>query len=309
MPFTNFPNGATSFGIPLYGTAPLDSGMYFFVNGTTGVDSNLGGSADQPFKTIQAAVNSAASQSPQGAVILVAPGTYAETVTIARPTAFIAEMYIVGAGPQGSIKIQPTTTNANAVVNNADDVTLINIKANANGTGIGCKNTGSRFQTYACKFENTDGTGTAMQLTLDSAGGSATEGGGADCQLINTEFAWAATGLLISGNNGLAVTQIKIYDCRFHNLATAHIAESTLNAGPAADAYRNLEISACVFEKNEDGTNPTKFLLLNASNSNTGIVTTSSFPVAINSGLSLVSTALLWVCNYHTGGVSTGQPS
>lgn len=304
-----FPNGVSSFGIPVIGggAAPVMSGNYWFVDGAA-AGNGQGKSLSQAFTTIGRAI----SAFQPGDAIYVAPGTYNETVAIPRTAATqskLGGLLIYGLGARGSVLIQPSATNANALTNDLDDVALFNLRCNANGSGIGIKNTGGRFQTYACKAENTGGTGTAMQLTLDSAGGSATQGGGADCQLVDTEFCWAAAGLLLSGNNGLAVTQIKVSGCRFHNLGTTHISESTLNAGPAADAYRNLEVSDCLFDRNEDGTEPTHYLLLNASNSNTGIVTRSSFPTALAGGKNLVSTALLWTSNYHTGGVSTGQPS
>lgn len=60
MPYTNFPNGATSFGVPLAGSLPLvlgasGAGKIYFVDATNGVDGNSGLSTDQALKTIEAA--------------------------------------------------------------------------------------------------------------------------------------------------------------------------------------------------------------------------------------------------------------
>lgn len=58
--FTNFPNGVTSFGVPLSGSIPLvlgstGAGNIYFVDATNGVDGNSGLSTSQALKTIEAA--------------------------------------------------------------------------------------------------------------------------------------------------------------------------------------------------------------------------------------------------------------
>lgn len=59
-PFTNYPNGVSSFGIPLTGSIPMvlgstGSGKIYFVDATNGVDGNSGLSTSQALKTIAAA--------------------------------------------------------------------------------------------------------------------------------------------------------------------------------------------------------------------------------------------------------------
>lgn len=60
--YTNFPNGVTSFGVPMIsnGTAPFFTGNWFFVNETTGSDGNTGGAQD-PFKTLTQALSQCVS--------------------------------------------------------------------------------------------------------------------------------------------------------------------------------------------------------------------------------------------------------
>ena len=50
---TNYPQGVTSFGVPIIGPGPiLTSGKVFWVNYTTGTDGNGRGDAPtNPFKT------------------------------------------------------------------------------------------------------------------------------------------------------------------------------------------------------------------------------------------------------------------
>lgn len=54
---TNFPNGASSFGIPLLGSAAIPfTGAYYFVNENTGLDGNTGTSPSQALKTLDRAL-------------------------------------------------------------------------------------------------------------------------------------------------------------------------------------------------------------------------------------------------------------
>lgn len=56
MPYTNFPFGVTSFGMPIVGgSLPPFGGNWFWVNDTTGSDGNTGGATD-PLKTLDRAL-------------------------------------------------------------------------------------------------------------------------------------------------------------------------------------------------------------------------------------------------------------
>lgn len=53
MSLTNFPNGITSFGIPMYGDGGIEtSGQTYFVDGNSGGDGNSGKSWNEAFKTL-----------------------------------------------------------------------------------------------------------------------------------------------------------------------------------------------------------------------------------------------------------------
>jgi len=57
MSLTNFPNGASSFGIPLMGNGNQDiSGSTYFVDGNSGSDSNEGSEWTKAFKTVGKAI-------------------------------------------------------------------------------------------------------------------------------------------------------------------------------------------------------------------------------------------------------------
>lgn len=92
---TNFPEGLTSFGIPVVGSGniPITNGNYWFVS-QTGNDGNNGKSANASLATIQAAANMALS----GDVILVLPG-YTQSITAAGGIAIAtAGVQIIGLG-------------------------------------------------------------------------------------------------------------------------------------------------------------------------------------------------------------------
>jgi hypothetical protein len=61
MPLTNFPNGLSSFGIPIIGggSIPPFTGTYFFVKPYTGSDGNTGKSPAKAFKTLAKALDAA----------------------------------------------------------------------------------------------------------------------------------------------------------------------------------------------------------------------------------------------------------
>jgi hypothetical protein len=258
------------------------------------------------YATIQAAVDDMVS----GDRCLIAPGAYDETVTVGRTDAAGAarsNLSFVGMGGRGSVFIEPSTEDAGGMLVHADDVQLVNVGVAGEDetSAVALTVTGARFRAYGCKFEGgltqlALGPGTVAQ---EAAG---THGDGADALFDDCEFCWGTNGIVLTASDFGAVTQARFRGCKFHNLTAAAFEE----AGGSADIrFRNLEITDCTFDDLEGGTAPTKYVSLNDNNANDGIVANCRFPTAINSGLNLVSTALHWVSNFHTGGVSTAQPS
>lgn len=303
---------APSNGPYLAGPARTDPGAFgrtLWVDGNKGKNGNTGSGPFDAFATIQKAVDNALSFT----TIVINPAAYDEAVTIGRtgPDSK-ARSHLVLICPQARVSIAPSAVNAGGLTNHCDDVTLINVGAAANGTGTALINTGNRLRTHGdCKFENDDGTGISAQFTLGTIAQIAakTKGKGADCNIEGSEFAWSADGIEITGTDFGAVTELRIKDCRFHDLSGHHIKESVGSGGSAGVTYASLEIINCVFGRDEAGAEPTAYILLNADNANNGIVTGCRFPTAIAGGKNLVSTKLFWVSNSHTGGISTAQPS
>jgi hypothetical protein len=267
--------------------------------------SQLRGSGNYRFvspgrETLQRAISSV----PSGTTLYLAPGDYEESVVIPGTK---DNLTLVGLGGRGAVAIV-AGTNGVALTNHGRDVTLVNIGMEGDGTGGGLVNTGRRFRCVACKIEGGAdaaiiGPGTVAQIAASTADK------GDDGLLEDCEFAYATNGVVLRSSDYGACGQNRMRRCTFHNLAEAHVTERVGSGGSAPVGYRDLELTDCVFLAAEDGGMPTKFLDLNDDNANTGQVSRCVFPVALTSGLSLVSTAVLWVANHHPAGLSTGQPS
>jgi hypothetical protein len=83
MALTNFPNGITSFGVPVLGNIggiPL-TGTYYFVNPATGSDAYDGTSPETPFATLPAAYN-ATTAGNNDVIVLIGDGSTAGTARL-----------------------------------------------------------------------------------------------------------------------------------------------------------------------------------------------------------------------------------
>lgn len=130
MPLTNFPNGVSSFGIPVVGAGPLSIptqyGTVWFVDTTLGSDGNQGTDPTQPLKTIAQALTKAGDGT--GDTIYVMPGTYDENLTVDKD--YIA---IIGAQYAGYAKPDITPS-----------------------TGIAMTVTGQGFMSRHCRYASDD---------------------------------------------------------------------------------------------------------------------------------------------------------
>ncbi len=260
------------------------------------------------FRAVQAAVN----QAHPGDVILAFPhgagSGYNETVTVPRTK---PNLTIIGMGGRGAPFIEPSTEDAGGMIVHADDVTLINMGIAGEDETAGVyalSGTGSRCRVFGCKLEGGErqvswGPGTVAQTDAD------THGNGADFLMRDCELAWGTNGIVLVCTDYGAVTQFRAERNHFHNLTGKHVTEAVGSGGAAGVAFRNVALLHNTHDDLEDGTAPTNYIDLNGDNANTGIVAGCFFPTAINSGLNLVSTAMHWVGNFHTGGLSTAQPS
>ena len=131
MGLTNFPNGVSSFGVPVVGsggTLPFTSGTYFFVGSAhSGVDSPDYGTMTSPFATIDYAIGKCTDS--KGDVIVVLPG-HTETVSAAAGIDVdVAGITIVGVGNGTLMPTVTLGTDTDADIDiDAANVTISGIK-------------------------------------------------------------------------------------------------------------------------------------------------------------------------------------
>lgn len=134
MPLTNFPNGASSFGIPLVGSGPvIPSGNVWFVSSVTGgTGSGRGTSKQTPFSTLAEAITNCSAN--KGDVIFCLAGhaeTYASAGALTISTAGIS-IYGLGEGNNRptftfgtSAAASIVVTGANTLISNVIGVTAV----------------------------------------------------------------------------------------------------------------------------------------------------------------------------------------
>lgn len=240
-----------------------------------------------------------------GDVLYIAPGTITEgEITI---PATLSNLLIIGGGNPGSVIINPSTEDANGMFVHGDNITLLNLDVRGEDTtsAVALTVTGANFKAINCKFSQGAkqvvlGPGTAAQVT------AASRGTGANALFQNCEISNGTNGVFLTATDYGAVAFARFIDSIFYALPTSSFEET---GGTVSARFTNLLIKGCTFERAVDGTAPTKWISLNDDNGNTGIVTGNYFVTALNSGLNLVSTKLLWAGNFHIAGLSTTQPS
>lgn len=305
MPLTNYPNGITSFGIPVLGSGsvPANVGTYWFVSGSNGVDGNSGLDPSQAFATIQYAVDRRGAND----VICVAPGAYDETVTISRG---LGPLTIVGLGNLGDVGIAPSTVGARGMTNNEDDVTLINVGVAGESTAdFACFSTGSRFRTYSCKMEGVDTSGAALGIGPGSVAqvNAGTAGNCGDVNLYNPEFAWSFDGLALVASDYGVPTQVFLSEPRFHNISDIEIVGVPGAFG--IGSVRNLIARDGVYDNMEDGTAPSKYVEVDNA-LDTGSFSGNRFATATNAALVLdIGAGVIWMANATEAGWSVARPA
>jgi hypothetical protein len=127
MAITNFPNGISSFGMPIIGAGgAMTTGSVFFVDSVTGSNGNSGTDPDNPFSTLDYAVGNCTAN--KGDIIFLMPN-HAESLTAAAGVDLdVAGITVIGLGT-GTDRATFTlgTTEACDVDFGADNITIHNI--------------------------------------------------------------------------------------------------------------------------------------------------------------------------------------
>jgi len=256
MTLTNFPNGISSFGVPVLGGAniPSTTGTYFFVDSgaAQASDANAGTTPTYPMATIDAANNAATASN--GDVIIVMPG-HVENITAATSLVLDkAGVTIIGLGFGRNRPVLTFTATASRIPISADDiyvsnlvldasiaaivsgvtvtgddVTLDNIEWNLDATGVEFLqmldvDAADRVTVQNCKFiaENIAGTNTGIRFDTASY-----------LRIVNSEFRGDFTTAALSGTAGSAAASTDVV------IAHNFIENRDTTAGILLDAHDN----------------------------------------------------------------------
>lgn len=268
MVMTNFPNGVTSFGIPLVGGGmiPTSPGKVFFVNYGTGSDGNSGTDIESPFKTVEYAYSRTTSGNDD-IIVLMGSATH---VLSAMLDVSKSRVHFVGVdGTNGRLygqnaKIElPVTTAATDVFcmkNTGIRNSFTNIKFISNNTvaeSLYCVGEGGEYAIYTnCEiYKSTD---------LDVTGSAELVLNGDSAQFIGCtigSLADARVGAIIRANvlltAGLVgvgkVTRDSVFqDCLFW-IQAANAANRFVYGANATDVERMLLFKNCGFINNLAG--------------------------------------------------------
>jgi len=317
MPFTNFPNGVTSFGIPMVGAGisiprgganTRDQGQVWFVDDVNGADGQTGTDPTNALKTIGRALTLA--QSGTGDTIFVAPGSYNELVVVTKD--YISIIGSIQGGFErpdigGAVGVALTVTGQGFVMRNC--------RVFATGNADAVIQTGNGFEYSNCVFDGAAAQAAKALLRLLPSSTltalTASEG-----QIFNNYFRGApAAAFAIIFDDGAAPVAVGstdnwIYGNRFSQNAGVDIA--TADSGGVGTLYsvQFVVIQGNLFEDKNKAT------YLDFTTANGGAASDQSGTVAGNgfatdtmttTKIKAVGTAFTFPGNYDNVGIFDGS--
>jgi len=160
MGLTNFPNGVTSFGVPLLGSGPIfTTGNVFFVDsgaaaGTGADDTAHGTSPTKPFSTVDFAVGQCTANNAD--YIVAMPGHNENFSALDSADIDVAGVTVLGVGTGTDVPTFDYDNTAGEFVIGAANVTLENLRmrpsTNAVVNAINVEAAGDRFTIRNCRF-------------------------------------------------------------------------------------------------------------------------------------------------------------
>jgi len=317
MPFTNFPNGATSFGIPMVGVGTSiprggantrDQGTVWFVDDVNGADGQTGTDPTNALKTIGRALTLA--NSGTGDTIFVAPGSYNELVVVTKD--YIS---IIGSIQGGYERPDIGGAVGVALSVSGQGFVMRNCRVFATGNADAVIQTGNGFEYSNCVFDGASAqSAKALIRLLPSSVNTALTA--SEGQIFNNYFRGApAAAFAIIFDDGAAPVAVGstdnwIYGNRFSQNAGVDIA--TADSGGAGTLY---SVQFCVIQGNifED---KNKATYLDFTTANGGAASDQSGTVAGNgfatdtmttTKIKAVGTAFTFMGNYDTVGIFDGS--
>ncbi len=268
MGFTNFPNGLTSFGIPLFGGGmiPTSPGKVFFVNYTTGSDANRGTDISKPLKTVEYAYSLCTSGNDD-IIALMGSATHPLSAMLDVSKSRVHFVGIDGTygrmyGQNAKISLGVTTaaTDVFCMKNTGVRNSFTNIKFISNNTqaaSLYCVGEGGEYALYTnCEiYKSTD---------LDVTGSAELVLNGDSAQFVGCTIGSLAdtrVGAIIRANvlltAGLVDTGKVTRDCVFQDclfwIQAANAANRFVYGANATDVERLLLFKNCGFINNLAG--------------------------------------------------------
>lgn len=258
MDFTNFPNGITSFGVPLLGSGgiPTTTGSYFFVDSGTGSSGNPG-TKSKPMATINQAYDKCTAAN--GDVIIVFPGHAENIVSATSLVLDTAGVSIIGLGHGRNRPVLTFTATGSRIPISADNVLVSNIVLMASIAAIvsGVTVTGDDVVLDKVEFD-LDATGVEFLQMLDID--TATRCTVQNCRLIAENIAGCNTGIRFDVS-----PYLRIIGCEFRgDFTTAAISGTAGSAAATVDAQ--------ILNNLIENLDTTAGILIDAHDNGTGII-------------------------------------
>lgn len=241
MTYTNFPDGITSFGVPVFGGSaggiPL-ANNYIYVDSSTG-SNGFEGTWSSPYASIAFAMTRASAND-----VIVAKAGHTETVTSATGLVCnVAGVRVVGlgAGPARPT-ITISTANTATIAVSAANVGFSNMVFVANFLSIAAAftlSTAAGFQLQNCLFRETSGVLNFLNI------------------IKSTGAANTVDNLLAQGNvwNGLGTTSVNSFILSANDINNATVRYNRVKLAASRDASILMTISAGVLTNLDCGYN------------------------------------------------------
>jgi len=262
MGLTNFPNGISSFGIPVMGSGgiPATPGTIYFVDYGNGSDGNSGKSPSKAFKTIAKAY-SMVTTNKDDVIALIGSASHVltEMLTVSKSRVHFVGVDGLGGrfyGQNAKVSLGVTTaaTDIGTILNTGIRNSFTNIKftnANTVAQGIYCFVEGGEYTVLnSCEiYKETD---------LDQTGAAELVMNGDSAQVINCtigSLANAIAGAIVRANvlvtkgvagAGKVARDVLFENCHFWKKA-GHVNNRFVYGANADDVERMLLIRNCVF--------------------------------------------------------------
>tara|TARA_Y100000310_G_scaffold345771_1_gene469637 strand:- start:2546 stop:3487 length:942 start_codon:yes stop_codon:yes gene_type:complete len=244
MSFTNFPNGLTSFGMPVVGGfgRPQTGNMYWVdKDHDNASDGNTGLEKDTPLSTVQAGVDKCVSGNHDVVFVTTASTAYAENVTVTSKD--YVSIVGLGLGEWGRPDIHPSSGIALAISLSQGFHSESVYYLSDDDDAVTCDSEGWLFSN--CKFQgNSDGLLLKGYATDDSY--SAGQGMAYQCGFesngaagVKIEHAETSSGIGSWGN--------RFIDCYFRDNTGADFLSAVGSTGGGAGIFTRLLIQGCQF--------------------------------------------------------------